>query len=199
MRFFPRYVVYGFSNSYLLADDTGSEAALVDPGYFDGELLKLIESNRLTVKKVLVTHAHQSHIKGIATLAKIYDAEICAFRDQVLGMPTRVVKEGDVIRCGGLEIRVIEVPGHSRDSLVFQTGNMLFTGDALTAGLTGASAHDQAHALLLASLRKKVVTLDGDTIIFPGHGPPSRVYLEKKYNVILNELCPRVRSSSAYF
>ena len=199
MKFFPRYVVHGFSNTYLLADDTGPDAAIIDPGFFDGELLKLIESNKLTVKKVFVTHAHDSHIKGIATLLKIYDAELFAFRDNILGVKTRVVKDGETVHCGDLSVQVIEVPGHSRDSLVFKVENMLFTGDVLTAGLTGKTAHDQAHNLLLASLRKKVTSLDGDMLIFPGHGPPSRVYLEKKHNVILNEVCPRLRSSSAYF
>jgi hydroxyacylglutathione hydrolase len=199
MKFFPRYVVHGFSNTYLLADDSGPDAAIIDPGYFDGELLKLIESNRLSVKKVFVTHAHESHIKGITTLLKIYDAEIYAFRDSVLNIKTRVVKDGEAVRCGALDIRVIEVPGHSRDSLVFQAENMLFTGDALTAGLTGKTAHDQAHTLLISSLRKKVMSLADDLLIFPGHGPPSRVYLENKHNLILNELCPRARSSSAYF
>lgn len=199
MKFFPRYVVHGFSNTYLLAGDEGPDAALIDPGFFDGELLKLIESNNLVVKKIFVTHDHESHIKGITTLMKIYDAEIFAFRDTLLGFKTRVVRDGEAVPCGSLSIRVIEVPGHSRDSLVFQTENMLFTGDALTAGLTGTTAHDQAHTLLLASIRKKVTSLDGGMLIFPGHGPPSRVYIENKHNVILNELCPRVRSSSAYF
>jgi hydroxyacylglutathione hydrolase len=199
MRFFPRYVVYGFSNTYLLADDEGPEAALVDPGFFDGELLKLIESNGLTIKKILVTHDHNSHIKGISTLLKIYDAEVCAFRGKVLDVKTRVVKDGEKITCGNLKIKVIEIPGHSRDSLVFQVENMIFTGDTLTAGLTGTTAHAQAHDLLVSSLRGKILTLDGNTLIFPGHGPPSRVYLEKKHNLILNEVCPRPRSSSAYF
>ncbi|MBN2354260.1 MAG: MBL fold metallo-hydrolase [Spirochaetales bacterium] len=199
MRFFPHYVISGFSNMYLLADDESREAALIDPGYFDGELLKLIESHGLTVSAVLVTHAHESHIAGIATLLRIYEAKIYSFRPKILDYPTIPTREGDVIRVGKLRFDVIETPGHSRDSLSFRVANLLFTGDTLTAGLTGTAAHDQAHHLLLSSIRKSILTLPDDTIIFPGHGPPTRVCLERADNAMLNELCPRSRSSSAFF
>ncbi len=199
MKFFPHYVIAGFSNMYLCADEETNEAALVDPGYFDVELLKLIEANRLTVTTVLVTHAHESHVAGIKTLLRVYDAKIYAFRDKILGFAAVPVRDGDVIRLGKLSVNAIETPGHSRDSLVYLVDRMLFTGDTITAGLTGTAAHDQAHHLLLSSIRKKILTLPDDTFIFAGHGPPSRVGLERAHNVILNELCPRARSSSAFF
>jgi hydroxyacylglutathione hydrolase len=199
MKYFPHYFIVGFSNTYLIGDEDSGEAALIDPGYFDGELLKLVESNRLTVSAVLVTHAHQSHIGGIQTLKRVYDARIYAYREKVLDFDTTTVREGDIIRLGKLEIAVIETPGHTRDSIAFYIGNMLFTGDTLTAGLTGTAAHDQAHHLLLSSIRKKLLTLPDDTLVFPGHGPPSRIRLEREGNVILNERLPRARSSSAFF
>ncbi len=198
MRFFPHYVISGFSNMYLLADDGSREAAIVDPGYFDRELLKLVESHGLSVAAVLVTHAHQSHIDGIKTIMRIYDAKIYAFREKVLDFPAATVRDGDVVRVGKLAFEVIETPGHSRDSVVFRAGNLLFTGDTLTAGLTGTAAHEQAHHLLLASIKKRILALPDDTFIFPGHGPPTRVCLERSDNVILNERCPRARSSSAF-
>ncbi len=198
MKFFPHYVISGFSNMYLLADDDSREAALVDPGYFDGELLKLVESHGLTVGAVLVTHAHQSHVNGIKTIMRIYDAKIYAFRDRILDFPAATVHDGDAINVGNLAFEAIETPGHSRDSLVFRVENLLFTGDTLTAGLTGTAAHDQAHHLLLSSIKKRILTLPDDTLIFPGHGPPTRVGLERSDNVILNERCPRARSSSAF-
>jgi hydroxyacylglutathione hydrolase len=199
VRFFPHYVIAGFSNMYLFADDATNEAALVDPGYFDAELLKLIESNRFTVTTVLVTHAHESHIAGIKTLLRIYDAKIYAFREKVLDFPAVPVREGDVVGLGKLRVDVIETPGHSRDSLTFRVNNLLFTGDAITAGLTGTAPHDQAHHLLLSSIRKKLLTLPDETLIFAGHGPPTRVRLERAHNVILNEMCSRARSSSSFF
>jgi glyoxylase-like metal-dependent hydrolase (beta-lactamase superfamily II) len=198
MRFFPHYVIVGFSNSYLIADDEGDEAVLVDPGIFDNKILTLIESNRLSIRAVLVTHDHESHINGIRTLLKIYDATIYAFRDTIMDLPTTPVRDQQIIRCGKLEFKVFETPGHSRDSLVFQTGNFLFTGDTLTAGLTGTAAHAQAHSLLLSSIRKKIIPLGDEVVVFPGHGPPTRVGIERRYNVMLNAQCPRSRSSSAF-
>jgi len=199
MRFFPHYVVVGFSNTYLLAPDDSAEAVLIDPGLFNGELLSLIESNKLSIRAILVTHAHESHIRGIKTLMKIYDADVYAFRNRILDVRTNPVRDGQTISIGTMTFHVIETPGHSRDSLVYRIENFLFTGDTITAGLTGTAAHNQAHGLLLSSIRKKLLPLGDELVIFPGHGPPTRLGIERRHNVMLNEYCPRARSSSSYF
>jgi glyoxylase-like metal-dependent hydrolase (beta-lactamase superfamily II) len=198
MRFFPHFVVVGFSNSYLIADDDGKEAALIDPGCFNGDLLTLIESNKLSIRAVFVTHSHDSHIAGITTLLRIYDADVYAFREKIYGVTTKEVREGNIIRCGKLQFSVIETPGHSRDSVVYRVDNYLFTGDTLTAGLTGTTPHAPAHDLLVSSIRKKILSLPDALIIFPGHGPPTRVGIERTHNVILNGKCSGVHSSSAF-
>jgi hydroxyacylglutathione hydrolase len=182
MRVFPHFVFTGFSNCYLVAPDGPGPAVLIDPGIFDGELLKLIEGNKLSITTVLITHTHDSHIEGIRTLTKIYDAAIYAFRDKVLEYDTRVVKQDDTITCGDLVFEVIELPGHSRDSLAFKIGNFLFTGDTLTAGLIGSVVHAYARGLLISSIKQKILTLDDDVYIFPGHGPPSTVGIERLHN-----------------
>jgi hydroxyacylglutathione hydrolase len=95
---------------------------------------------------------------------------------------TRVVKQDDTITCGDLVFEVIELPGHSRDSLAFKIGNFLFTGDTLTAGLIGSVVHAYARGLLISSIKQKILTLDDDVYIFPGHGPPSTVGIERLHN-----------------
>lgn len=199
MRFFPHYVVIGFSNSYLLAPDTGNDAVIIDPGRFDGEILTLIEKNKLNVRKVLVTNTHESHVTGIRTLLRIYDAEVYCYRNNFMGIKAKPVRDGQIITCGELSFTVIETPGHSRDSVTYRLGDWLFTGDTLTAGLTGTTPYNQAHMLQLVSIRKKLLPLGDDLVIFPGHGPPTRLGLERRFNVMLNESCPRARSSGSIF
>ncbi len=177
----------GTSNSYLLGPDEGGEALLIDPGAFDTPLLQAVEDNRLTVRWILVTHAHSAHLRGIRTLLKVYEAEILASRPSVLDFPVRRIQDGDALALGQFQISVLETPGHSLDSVCFHTQNLLFTGDTLTAGGIGNTRDGYARGLLLSSIRKKILPLEEDTILFPGHGPPSRVWIEKGFNPYLSD------------
>jgi len=189
MKVFPHFVIVGFSNSYLIASDNGHDhdAVIIDPGIFDSKLLKMIEDNKLYIKKILVTHAHKAHIDGITTLLKIYDAKIYAFRDKILEFKTISVKQNKTIECGPLCFKVIETPGHSRDSLVFKIDNYLFTGDILTSGKIGSYVHESARNLILSSIREKLFPFGDETIVFPGHGPPTKLGIERLYNPALQK------------
>ncbi|MBN1524749.1 MAG: MBL fold metallo-hydrolase [Spirochaetales bacterium] len=189
MIIYPHFVVVGFSNSYVLADDKTKTAVVIDPGIFDTALLKLIEDNKYYIKAVLVTHAHSSHINGIKTLMRIYDAEIYAFRDKIFEIPVTYVKEGDTIEVESMKFSVIETPGHSRDSVVYLIDRYLFTGDTITAGLIGTTPHEHAKKILVSSIQKKLFSLHDDVIVFPGHGPPSLMGIERKSNPLMQDRC----------
>jgi hydroxyacylglutathione hydrolase len=177
----------GTSNVYLIGPDGGGEAVLIDPGIFDVALLQAVEGSALRVRWILVTHAHSAHIRGIRTLLKVYDADILASRPQILDCPARRVSEGETLELGEFRVQVLETPGHSVDSVCFHLANLLFTGDTLSAGAIGETRDRHGRSALLASVRRKILTLDDQTIIFPGHGPPSRVWVEKLYNAPLAE------------
>lgn len=187
MKFFTHFAVQGFSNSYLIGPDDGGDAVLIDPGTFDIKLLKLIENNNLYVKHILVTHAHSAHIKGIKTIKKIYDARIYSYRSNILGLPATEVREGNKLKLSPFNFKVIETPGHSTDSIVFLMDKFLFTGDTLTAGMIGSAMDGYSRGLLLTSIHKKLLILDNSIFIFPGHGPPSKIEIEKKLNPFLKE------------
>lgn len=187
MRLFPHFSVVGFSNSYLLGPSSGEDAVLIDPGTFDTHLLQLIEGNGLYIRSILVTHAHTAHIDGIRTLLKVYESSIYSYRSSVAGHPATAVRNGDVISLGELVFRVYETPGHSSDSVVFHMDRYLFTGDTLAAGSIGTTNDGYARGLELASIRKKILTLDDSVLIFPGHGPPSRVGIERQHNPYIDD------------
>ena len=64
---------------------------------------------------------------------------------------------------------------------------MLFTGDLLSAGAIGTTRDGYARGLLLATVRRKLLPLGDEVLIFPGHGPPSKIGIEKLYNPFLGE------------
>ena len=187
MKFFSLFSRLGFSNTYLIGPDKGGGAVLVDPGAFDAPLLQAVEGNHLDVRWILITHAHNSHINGVRGLLKVYDAEIFSNQPSVLDFPAHHVQDGDRLQLGELAVDVIETPGHSIDSLCFSTGALVFTGDTLFAGSIGTTRDGYARGLLLESIRRKLLSLGDEALIFPGHGPPTKVGIEKLYNPLLGE------------
>jgi hydroxyacylglutathione hydrolase len=187
VRFFSYFSVLHFSNCYLIGPDGPGEAVLIDAGVFDEGLLKLIEDNGLYVRWVLITHLHHGHIHGLQTLQKIYEASIYAFDSESMETPAQPISEGKPPDCGPFSFQVLETPGHSNDSVCFLSEGMLFTGDTLSAGSVGKSQTGYGRALLLSSIRKKILGLEEDLLIFPGHGPPTRLEIERRFNPYLKE------------
>lgn len=183
MKLYFHFAVVGFANTYLIGPNGGGDAILVDPGIMDKELLSLIEGNKYTIRTILVTHHHNSHVKGIRTLKKIYDADIYAFSPYIIDFPSIPIKDGDKFTAASdIEVEVIEVPGHSSDSLIYHVGGMVFTGDVLAAGRVGNTKNSFSRALLLRSISEKLFSLPETTLVLPGHGPPSSLKAEKMFN-----------------
>jgi hydroxyacylglutathione hydrolase len=187
VKFFSLFSSIGLSNSYLMGPDGGGPAILVDPGIFDIQLLHAVEDSRLQVRWILVTHTHNAHINGIRALLKVYDAEIFSNQPSVLDFPAHHIQDGDELDLRPFTVRVLETPGHSIDSLCFLMDSLLFTGDTLGAGAIGSTRDGYARGLLLSSIRKRILPLGDDMYVFPGHGPPSKLGIEKAYNPYFKE------------
>lgn len=187
MKLFYQYCSYGFSNCYVIGTDKikpgqPNAAVIVDPGSIENVILDTIENNNMDVKAVLITHDHLSHVRGLRTLMRIYNVEVFAVNQSIMDHKTTVVKDGDRLFIGGFTVEVISIPGHSSDSVVYRVGDMLFTGDVLTAGLVGSTASAYGAATQMNNLRSRLLSLPGDYIILPGHGPPSTLEAERRFN-----------------
>jgi hydroxyacylglutathione hydrolase len=187
VRLFSYYSVESFSNSYLLGPDGHGDAVLIDAGVFDTGLLSLIEDNHLYVRHVLLTHAHRGHLDGVATIRKVYDATVHCHDPGQVGFPAQPLHEDRTLSLAGFDFQVLETPGHTNDSVCFVHGQLLFTGDTLSAGTIGETDSGYERALLLSSIRKKLLSLGQDLFILPGHGPPTRVEIERRFNPFLAE------------
>ncbi|MDR0452078.1 MAG: MBL fold metallo-hydrolase [Treponema sp.] len=190
MRIFFHYCLPGFANCYILGSESiPGEAIIIDPGEMGADVLNSIEHNEYVLKGVLITHDHRGHVRGLRTLKRIYNAEIYAVNHIVMDCRTNVVRDGDLLDIGPFRIEVVSVPGHSSDSAVYKIGNWLFTGDAMTAGLVGTTASSYGAAIQMTAIRSKLLSLPGDFVVFPGHGPPSTLEAERQFNagIILYE------------
>ena len=195
MRLYFHYCPSGFSNCYILGTDSpennpeptdSKEAIIIDPGTMDLEVLNIIEDNNYSLRGVLITHDHSHHIHGLKTIMRIYDTEIFAVNPAVKDLRATLVRDGEIIDIGPFKVEVISIPGHSADSAVYRVDNLLFTGDTLSAGLTGSTASSYAAATQIVALRSKLFSLPGDYTILPGHGPPTSLEAERRFNLDLN-------------
>ena len=181
MKLHFHYCSFRFSNCYVLSDN--DSAVIIDPGSMDKQLLEYIEDNNLNLEAVLITHDHRVHVHGLRTLLRIYKVDIYAINHNVLEYRTTPVKDGDKITIGPFTAEIIAIPGHSADSAVYRIDSMLFTGDVLTSGLVGTTASAYGAATQINKLRSRLLSLPGDYTIFPGHGPPSTLEAERRYNI----------------
>jgi glyoxylase-like metal-dependent hydrolase (beta-lactamase superfamily II) len=146
------------------------------------EILNFIEKNAYTLRGVLLTHEHRSHTGGLKTLKRIYDTDVYAVNHLIMDQRTILVKDEEHLRIGTFNVEVISVPGHSADSAVFKVDRLLFTGDVLTAGMVGTTVSSYGASVQMTALRSKIFALPGDFTVLPGHGPPSTLEAERRFN-----------------
>ncbi len=195
-------------NCYVLSDDS-NEAVVIDPGCFYEEekmaLKKYIDSNGLTIKHLLNTHLHLDHIFGNPFMLKEYGIKAEAnkadefwleqapkqsrmFGFELKEEPVPLGKyicDGDIISFGNLTLEAIHVPGHSPGSLVYycKQENCMFSGDVLFQGSIGRA--DLARGNfdeLLENICSRLFILPNDTVVYPGHGAPTTIGIEKTEN-----------------
>jgi glyoxylase-like metal-dependent hydrolase (beta-lactamase superfamily II) len=189
MKLFVHYCAFGFSNIYIIGTDFDVpgvkrplDALIIDPGSMDETILHFIEDNEYALRGVLITHDHLNHVHGIKTLKRIYDVPIYGINPMIRDYQTILVRDGETVDIGPFKTETITVPGHSADSAVYKIDRLLFTGDALSAGLIGSTASSYALANQMSALRSKVLSLPGDYTVLPGHGPPTSLEAERRFN-----------------
>ncbi len=187
MKVYQHYSIYGFSNGYVLGNDTSGLALIVDPSEVTPTMIDQLETKGYTLKAVLVTHNHIHHVRGLKTLMRIYNPAVYASNARIFDIACRKVRDGEIFEEAGFSIEAIALPGHSQDSIAYCLESSLFTGDSLHAGVIGRTTSAFNAQALADRIRTKLLHLSDETLIFPGHGPPTTLGTERKFNTGLQE------------
>ncbi|NLO33874.1 MAG: MBL fold metallo-hydrolase [Candidatus Hydrogenedentes bacterium] len=170
------------ANMFLVACAATRKALLIDAPCYDVRLSAFLEEQSLSLEALFITHDHYDHVNGIAEIMERYAVSLYAGSREIGGVKAHKVQQDDVITFGAIEARVLELPGHTSNSLGLVMPGMVFTGDALFAGSIGGVNHEKDRNLEIDKIRKHVFTLPDDYQVHTGHSPSSTVYVEKTYN-----------------
>jgi hydroxyacylglutathione hydrolase len=197
-------------NCSVLGDEVSREAIVVDPGSDLPRILKVLARHELTVKQIVVTHAHIDHIAGALELKRLTGAPILynqldlplvammSVQAGWFGLETPEVaepddspKDGDVVAAGNVSGTVILTPGHTEGSLCLYLAEekLLIAGDTLFAGSVGRTDLPGGNTRqLLDSIRDRLLPLPDATTVIPGHGESTTIGQERKFNPFLQRL-----------
>jgi len=197
-------------NCTLFWCDETMKAAVIDPGGNAERIIQAIEDNKLTLEKVLITHAHIDHAGATQAIVDHFSVPIegpqkedqfwidqipeqvvrFGFAGAAVFSPDRWLNQGDTVHFGNIELEVYFCPGHTPGHIVFfhresklaQVGDVLFCG---SVGRTDFPRSDQA--ALLKSITENLFPLGDDVRFIPGHGPMGTFGQERKTNPYVGE------------
>ncbi len=196
-------------NCSVIGDESTREAMVIDPGDDIEMVMQAVRKHRLTVKQIVITHAHIDHVGGATRLKQLTGAPILLNENdnallKMLGVQAswlgmkppedveidRGIASGDLVKAGALEAQVIHTPGHTEGSvcLYFAPQEMLIAGDTLFAGSIGRTdLPGGSYDSIMRSLHEHVLALPDETLVIPGHGPATTIGDERLANPFLQK------------
>ena len=196
-------------NCSIIGDEVSREAMVIDPGDDIGDVVGIVQKHNLSVKQIVITHAHIDHVGGAMKLRAATGAPILLNHNDYtllkmldvqadwIGMqsPGKVeidhsLNEQDTVKAGSLIASVMHTPGHTEGSicLYFPIERKLIAGDTLFAGSIGRTdLPGGSFEKIMRSLHDKVLALPDETAVVPGHGPLTSIGAERGTNPFLKK------------
>lgn len=194
-------------NCYIVYNDE-KKGFIVDPGGDYDDIINFINSENIELEFILLTHGHGDHIGAVKKLKENLNLEIYAcekeknlLEDSIINLsksippfkPIKLIsdiwlKDGDKINFHGIELNVIETPGHTEGSICILMGNTMFTGDTLFKMSVGRSDLPTGSCDEIINSVKKLYFYDDEIRILPGHGAESLLKFEKENNPFMKNI-----------
>lgn len=196
-------------NCSVIGDEKTHEAMVIDPGDQIEEILEVLRQEKLTLKQIVITHAHIDHVGGAMKLKAATGAPILMNQNDYallkmldmqaawVGMPSpgevkvdEAISQGRVLKIGEISSNVIHTPGHTEGSicLYFPVEKKLIAGDTLFAGGIGRTdLPGGSMDKIMRSLHTQVLALPDETEVLPGHGPSTTIGEERETNPFLQK------------
>ena len=192
----------GFTaNCYLVVDEDTNEAFLIDPGAYGIRQSEYIKSQGVNLRYILLTHGHYDHILGVKQFKEDFSAKVAIHPDdedclhsslKSLAIIHRLkvcetdadilVTDGVKLPFGDTEIEVVHTPGHTKGSVCYKLGDMLFSGDTLFKDNIGRCDLPGGSLKVMLESMKKLKALQGDCKVYSGHGKPTTLEYERRNN-----------------
>jgi hydroxyacylglutathione hydrolase len=189
------------ANCYILYNPDKREGLIIDPGAEGSRLIKFIKQEKISINYIINTHGHPDHTGANRKLKEYtnapilihqYDASMLTKSESVLPLifplesssppADTFVKDGDLIECAGIKLKVLHTPGHTPGGISLLIDDSIFTGDTLFSGSIGRFDLPGGSEEVLLNSIKKILSLDENLIIYPGHGPSTTVGQELHSN-----------------
>lgn len=187
------------NNCYLITDENTNKSALVDCTEYSDKMVDFIGDANL--EYILLTHGHFDHIAGVAEIKAKYNSKVViSAQDEPMLSSTKlslgsfcgvihdsaqadlIVGDNDSISLGDTTIRVIATPGHTKGGLCFVADNCLFSGDTLFHLSCGRTDFPGGSVDEIMQSLKRLSQLDGNLIVYSGHGERSTLDFERLFN-----------------
>ena len=194
------------SNCYIVAAEKNHEGMIIDPGDEADRIMDEVREMGLDIKTIVLTHGHIDHTAALKEVKEATGASVALHKDEVkilnnkfvsifLGMrhgappaADKLLEDGDVISVAGMEFRVIHTPGHTPGGICLLGEGVLFSGDTLfncSVGRSDIPTSGGSHQQLIESIKEKLLVLDDDIKVYPGHGPETTIGAERRGNPFL--------------
>jgi glyoxylase-like metal-dependent hydrolase (beta-lactamase superfamily II) len=193
------------TNCYIVGDESTKEGIIIDPGDEAKKILERVDELGLDIKLILLTHGHIDHVGALKEVKEATNAEVAIHIDDanferyrssglILGLfyphppaPDRLLKDGDTLDIAGMRFEVLHTPGHTAGGICLLRDGVVFSGDTLfNYGIGRSDLLGGNHSQLLESIRSKLLVLDDDTVVYPGHGDDTTIATERKGNPFLS-------------
>lgn len=193
-------------NCYVLASKENAQAIIIDPGAQPKKINQVLKKHKLNPAFIINTHGHYDHIGAddkFAVPIYIHPEDSAFLKDPKLNLSAffsiaynlnaeiKLLRENEIIGLDDIQLKILHIPGHTPGGIALHMikpkDTIVFTGDTLFCqGIGRSDLEGGNEALLVKSIKEKLLSLSDETIVYPGHGPSSTIGEEKKNNPFLS-------------